>query len=452
MAKVMLVEDDNSLREIYEARLAAEGYTIVAAQDGEEALALAVKERPDLIIADIMMPKVSGFDMLDILRSTPETKNAKIIMMTALSQAEDKTRAESLGADRYLVKSQVTLEDIVKVAAEMLTEAGAISGPAAAGAAPTAAVPATPPAASPTPSVSLPAPVDAPSATPSAPSVPATPVPAPEPTPEPSAPAANIPVAVAPAPQTDQSTSSQPIQATTGAPGLVEEELTPEPSAKPVTPAETAVDALSTPSATEGAAVSEQIEQFIANNPTLTTSDVPAKDTASATPAPASAPEAPKTTSIPVTVADDDEKTDEKPADAPDSSDADKTMADALSNLAGAPRANTKLSADTSDKKEDEDDKPQLAPKRGGERIITPITDPKDTAADLQKLLAKEPDEDGSAPLAANSVIDPDGKVTSPEENSTPAVQSFDQPAGDVNVATPPETAPEDSNPNNIAL
>jgi len=126
MAKIMLVEDDNNLREIYEARLIAEGYEIVAAKDGEEALALAVKEKPDLIISDVMMPKISGFDMLDILRTTPETKNTKIIMMTALSQAEDKARADKLGADRYLVKSQVTLEDVANVAKEVLaTDRGA---------------------------------------------------------------------------------------------------------------------------------------------------------------------------------------------------------------------------------------------------------------------------------------------------------------------------------------
>src|SRR5215831_11509136 len=129
MSKVMLVEDDNNLREIYEARLLAEGYEIVSAKDGEEALALAVKEKPDLIISDVMMPKISGFDMLDILRSTPETRDTKVIMMTALSQTEDKTRADKLGADRYLVKSQVTLEDIVKSASELL--GGGSAAPAA---------------------------------------------------------------------------------------------------------------------------------------------------------------------------------------------------------------------------------------------------------------------------------------------------------------------------------
>lgn len=120
MPKIMLVEDDNNLREIYGERLMAEGYEIVSANDGEEALALAVKEKPDLIISDVMMPKISGFDMLDILRQTPETKNTKVIIMTALSQAEDKNRASALGSDKYLVKSQVTLEDVARVVHDLL--------------------------------------------------------------------------------------------------------------------------------------------------------------------------------------------------------------------------------------------------------------------------------------------------------------------------------------------
>ena len=120
MAKILLVEDDNNLREIYEARLQAEGYDIVTAMDGEEALAIAKTEMPDLIVSDVMMPRISGFEMLDILRNTDSLKNVKIIMLTALGQAEDKSRADSLGADRYLVKSQVTLEDIVTAAKELL--------------------------------------------------------------------------------------------------------------------------------------------------------------------------------------------------------------------------------------------------------------------------------------------------------------------------------------------
>ena len=116
----MLVEDDRSLQEIYSIRLVAEGYDIAKADDGEEALAKAVQEKPDLIIADVMMPKISGFDMLDILRSQPETQNIKVIMMTALSSDDQRRRGESLGAERYLVKSQVGIEDVVNTVHEVL--------------------------------------------------------------------------------------------------------------------------------------------------------------------------------------------------------------------------------------------------------------------------------------------------------------------------------------------
>lgn len=173
MAKILLVEDDNNLREIYEARLQAEGYDIVSARDGEEALTVAMKERPDLIISDVMMPKISGFDMLDIIRSTEETKNVKVIMMTALSQAEDKARAEKLGADRYLVKSQVTLEDVAKVAREVLSgESAPASAPSEPASTPEAAA-ATP---APAPVVAE-EPASVPIPAPAAPSEPASTVP-----------------------------------------------------------------------------------------------------------------------------------------------------------------------------------------------------------------------------------------------------------------------------------
>ncbi len=122
MTKILLVEDDKSLREIYGVRLLAEGYDIVSAGDGEEALAMAIKERPQLIVSDVMMPKISGFDMLDILRSTSETKDIKVIMMTALSSEDQRARGEALGADRYLVKSQVGIEDVVRTVHDVLAD------------------------------------------------------------------------------------------------------------------------------------------------------------------------------------------------------------------------------------------------------------------------------------------------------------------------------------------
>ncbi|MCL2174353.1 response regulator [Candidatus Saccharibacteria bacterium] len=120
MAKVLLVEDDKALREIYGVRLLAEGYDIVSAGDGEEAIDVAIREKPDLIISDVMMPKISGFEMLDLLRSNEATKDIKVIMMTALSGDQHRERSESLGADRYLVKSQVGIEDVVNTVHEIL--------------------------------------------------------------------------------------------------------------------------------------------------------------------------------------------------------------------------------------------------------------------------------------------------------------------------------------------
>ncbi len=163
MSKVMVVEDDASLREIYSIRITAEGYEVVSAGDGEEALAMAVREKPDLILSDVMMPKISGFDMLDILRSTPETAGIKVVMMTALSAEDQRQRGERLGADRYLVKSQVGIEDVVNVIHEVLGDK-----------------PGATPAPAPTPEVA-PAPAPEPTAEPA-------PAPTPEPAPAPAQP------------------------------------------------------------------------------------------------------------------------------------------------------------------------------------------------------------------------------------------------------------------------
>lgn len=218
MAKIMLVEDDKALREIYSIRLVAEGYNVVSAGDGEEALAMAVRERPDLIISDVMMPKISGFDMLDIIRSTPETKNIKVIMMTALSSEDQRKRGESLGADLYLVKSQVGIEDVITAVHQILGDqpnagskgnidvlaalprnpaptpdpmAPVSTAPVATPVPPTAPPPAAIPVAPAAPAVPETPPAPAPIATPVAPEVPPAPVAQPAPV--------SIPVAAAPA-------------------------------------------------------------------------------------------------------------------------------------------------------------------------------------------------------------------------------------------------------------
>ena len=188
--KIMVVEDDAALREIYSIRITAEGYEVVSAGDGEEALAVAVREKPDLILSDVMMPKISGFDMLDILRATPETASIKVIMMTALSAEDQRARGERLGADRYLVKSQVGIEDVINTIHEVLGDKPAAApapAPEAAPAPAPAPVPEAAPAPAPAPEVppiSNPEPIPAP-----IPTSEPTPTPAPEvapiPTPEP---------------------------------------------------------------------------------------------------------------------------------------------------------------------------------------------------------------------------------------------------------------------------
>lgn len=112
--KILLVEDDTALAAVYKSRLELEGFEIREVNNGEDALSAAIDFKPHLILLDAMMPKISGFDVLDILRNTPETTNIRVIMLTALSQPKDKERAEALGVDDYLVKSQVVIGDVVE--------------------------------------------------------------------------------------------------------------------------------------------------------------------------------------------------------------------------------------------------------------------------------------------------------------------------------------------------
>lgn len=231
MSKVMVVEDDASLREIYSIRITAEGYDVITAGDGEEALAMAVREKPDLILADVMMPKISGFDMLDILRATPETAKIKVIMMTALSGDDQRERGERLGADRYLVKSQVGIEDMVNTIHEVLGDkpSATPTPPSAPTSAPNTvpSAPSAPSAPAPEPAsgqsnavpssaefapASASAPADAPASAPVpvAPTPAAEPTPAPAPTPEPTSAPEPSP---APAPATNPEPNNVPDQA-----------------------------------------------------------------------------------------------------------------------------------------------------------------------------------------------------------------------------------------------
>lgn len=125
MAKILLVEDDADLQTIYSARLEADGHTVTTANDGEAGLTAALKDVPDLIILDAMMPKIDGFDVLDMLRQTPQTEHTCIIMMTALGQDDYRKRGEALGVNRYFVKSQVSLDDLAAAVNQTLADGAA---------------------------------------------------------------------------------------------------------------------------------------------------------------------------------------------------------------------------------------------------------------------------------------------------------------------------------------
>ncbi len=365
MAKILLVEDDKSLREIYGVRLMAEGYEIVSAGDGEEALAMAIKERPDLIVSDVMMPKISGFDMLDILRSTSETKDVKVIMMTALSSDDQRARGESLGADRYLVKSQVGIEDVVRTVHDVLGDSIAAPAPAAptfpaSAPAPTpvaapAPAPAAEPIAAPAPDFSMPAP----EAAPAAPVFEAAPAPAAEPvyTPEPM----QQPIAPAPAP----------------APEAAPAYAAPEPALEaPIAPAAPAMpEAAPTPVAPDSAYAPAPEP-----TPTPVTPEAPVAPVAAPAPAPEAFPAAPAVAPAPAPL---EPTFNPAPAPAPV---APLTANPVLSELPANPVAMPQPTAPFS----------SPAPASLGERVIEPLTAPAenamgDIAAQMEQALNAQP-------------------------------------------------------------
>lgn len=110
---ILLVDDDLTLREMYEERMKAEGFNIIQATNGEEALKKASEAKPDIILLDIMMPKVNGFDVLKELKSNPELKDIPVIVLTALIQDVDRVQGKKLGASDYIVKSETMPGEVI---------------------------------------------------------------------------------------------------------------------------------------------------------------------------------------------------------------------------------------------------------------------------------------------------------------------------------------------------
>lgn len=116
LAKILVVEDDEFLANIYKTKLGIEGFAVVAAKDGEAGIKAAKKEMPDLMLLDILMPKMDGFEVLKALKADSKLKRIKVIMLTNLGQKEDVDRGLELGADDYLIKAHfLPSETVAKI-------------------------------------------------------------------------------------------------------------------------------------------------------------------------------------------------------------------------------------------------------------------------------------------------------------------------------------------------
>lgn len=120
--KVLLIEDDPILVKMYKVKFESEGFEVLTADDGEQGLEMALSEGIDVIVLDIMMPKMSGIDLLTKLRKSPKGKKVIVIMLTNLSQQEEQEKALELGAVEYLVKANQTPSQVVEKIKTHLTK------------------------------------------------------------------------------------------------------------------------------------------------------------------------------------------------------------------------------------------------------------------------------------------------------------------------------------------
>ncbi|MBI5466164.1 MAG: response regulator [Candidatus Kerfeldbacteria bacterium] len=111
---VLVIEDDAFLQRAYQAKFKKEGFIVVAATDGESGLKLAREGKPNIILLDLMLPKISGFDVLEALMKDKATADVPVIILSNLGQESDRVRGTDLGAKEYIVKANSSLDEIVK--------------------------------------------------------------------------------------------------------------------------------------------------------------------------------------------------------------------------------------------------------------------------------------------------------------------------------------------------
>ena len=125
---VLIVDDDITLLEMYIERIRAEGAIVVEAHDGEEALEKARETKPSIILLDIMMPKINGFEVLKVLKSDPETADVPVIILSALSDEGKRKQGLQLGASDYIVKSETLPIDVIEKMKKVISSEDLQSG------------------------------------------------------------------------------------------------------------------------------------------------------------------------------------------------------------------------------------------------------------------------------------------------------------------------------------
>ncbi|MFA6098826.1 MAG: response regulator [Patescibacteria group bacterium] len=121
-SKILLVEDDKMLADMYITKFSKEGLKVIRAEDGAQGLEIAKKEKPDLILLDIIMPKLDGFAVLRELKKDPSMGSTHILLLTNLGQSEDVEKGQELGADDYFIKANHTPAEIVEKVKYLLTK------------------------------------------------------------------------------------------------------------------------------------------------------------------------------------------------------------------------------------------------------------------------------------------------------------------------------------------
>jgi CheY-like chemotaxis protein len=120
--KILVVEDDITMREIVVSKLTSFGYKVSEADDGQKAIDIWTKERPDLVLLDLMLPHVDGFGVLETMRKNPDTvlANTKVIILSNLWSKDDIERTKKLSIEEFMVKAYHTTEDILEEVKKIL--------------------------------------------------------------------------------------------------------------------------------------------------------------------------------------------------------------------------------------------------------------------------------------------------------------------------------------------